>query len=186
MLPGRLRGLRCGECVRVCPTQGLQPSLFEGGLQNLFTPRLVPRLGQCSYTCSACIQVCPTGAIPPISLEEKQTIPIGLASINTDRCLAWGYDTICSVCEEICPLAEKAIRLEDAQAVDIDGNPFFDTSIHSSVKMGCPFALMPRYHEIRERVEFFAEAHRTEGIRIDLCFADWELYGATEWNDAWQ
>ena len=116
--------MRCGECVRVCPTQGLQPSLFEGGLQNLFTPRLVPRLGQCSYTCSACIQVCPTGAIPPISLEEKQTIPIGLASINTDRCLAWGYDTICNVCEEICPLAEKAIRLEDAQAVDIDGNPF--------------------------------------------------------------
>jgi len=116
--------MRCGECVRVCPTQGLQPSLLEGGLQNLFTPRLVPRLGQCSYTCSACIQVCPTGAIPPISLEEKQIIPIGLASINTDRCLAWGYNTICSVCEEICPLAEKAIRLEDAQVEDFEGNSF--------------------------------------------------------------
>ena len=30
--------MRCGECVRVCPTQGLQPSLLEGGLQNMFTP----------------------------------------------------------------------------------------------------------------------------------------------------
>jgi ferredoxin len=116
--------MRCGECVRVCPTQGLQPSLLEGGLQNLFTPRLVPRLGQCSFTCSACIAVCPTGAIPPITLEEKQRIQIGLASIDQDRCLAWGYDTICSVCEEICPLAEKAIRQDEREVTDLNGNTF--------------------------------------------------------------
>lgn len=116
--------MRCGECVRVCPTQGLQPSLLEGGLQNIFTPRLVPRLGQCSFTCSACIEVCPTGAIPPITLEEKQSTPIGLASIDEDRCLAWGYDTICSVCEEICPLAEKAIRQEEREVTDLNGNTF--------------------------------------------------------------
>jgi len=113
--------MRCGECVRVCPTQGLQPSLLKSGLQNVFTPRLVPRLGQCSFTCSACIEVCPTGAIPPLSLDEKQRTPIGLASINTDRCLAWAYNTICSVCEEICPLAEKAIRLEDYEVENING-----------------------------------------------------------------
>jgi len=116
--------MRCGECVRVCPTQGLQPSLLEGGLQNILTPRLVPRLGQCSFTCSACIEVCPTGAIPPITLEEKQHTAIGLASIDQDRCLAWGYDTICSVCEEICPLAEKAIRQEEREVKDLDGNTF--------------------------------------------------------------
>jgi len=116
--------MRCGECVRVCPTQGLQPSLLEGGLQNMFTPRLVPRLGQCSFTCSACIEVCPTGAIPPISLEEKQRTPIGLASIDQDRCLAWGYDTICSVCEEICPLADKAIRQDEREVTDLNGNTF--------------------------------------------------------------
>ena len=116
--------MRCGECVRVCPTQGLQPSLLEGGLQNMLTPRLVPRLGHCSFTCSACIEVCPTGAIPPITIEEKQTTPIGLASIDKDRCLAWGYDTICSVCEEICPLAEKAIRQEEREVTDMNGNTF--------------------------------------------------------------
>jgi ferredoxin len=116
--------MRCGECVRVCPTQGLQPSLLEGGFQNVFTPHLVPRLGYCSFNCSACIQVCPTGAIPPISLEEKQMTPIGLVSINTDRCLPWAYNTICGVCEEMCPLAEKAIRLEEVQVTDIHGNTF--------------------------------------------------------------
>ena len=93
-------------------------------MQNIFTPHLVPRLGYCSFNCNACNQVCPTGAIPPISLEEKQTIPIGLASINTDRCLPWAYDTICGVCEEMCPLAEKAIRLEEVEASDVNGNTF--------------------------------------------------------------
>jgi MauM/NapG family ferredoxin protein len=107
--------MRCGECVRVCPTQGLQPSLIEGGWQNLFTPHLVPRLGYCSYSCDACIRTCPTGAIPPISKEVKQKTPIGLATINTDRCLPWAYETLCSVCEEMCPLPEKAIILEEVK-----------------------------------------------------------------------
>jgi len=114
--------MRCGECVRVCPTQGLQPSLLEGGWQNVFTPHLVPRLGYCSFTCDACTQVCPTGAIPPITLEEKQQTPIGLASINTDRCLPWAYNTICSVCEEMCPLAEKAIRQEEVEVISTQGD----------------------------------------------------------------
>ena len=103
--------IRCGECVRVCPTQGLQPALFESGVQNIFTPHLVPRLGCCSYNCRACLEVCPTGAIPPQTLEEKQRTPIGLASINTDRCLPWAYGIVCSICEEMCPLPEKAIKL---------------------------------------------------------------------------
>ena len=56
--------VRCSACVRTCPTQGLQPSLFEGGVQHLLTPRLVPRLGYCSFGCNACSQVCPTGQSP--------------------------------------------------------------------------------------------------------------------------
>jgi len=44
--------IRCGACVHVCPTQGLQPSLFEGGVQDFSTPRLVPRLGNALSTCA--------------------------------------------------------------------------------------------------------------------------------------
>jgi ferredoxin len=113
--------IRCAACVRVCPTQGLQPSLFEGGLQNLMTPRLVSRLGYCSYSCNACGQVCPTGAIPELSLEEKQHTPIGLARIDRDRCLPWAYNIPCIVCEEVCPVADKAIWLEEVEAVDARG-----------------------------------------------------------------
>jgi polyferredoxin len=113
--------VRCGACLRVCPTQGLQPSLVEGGVQNLFTPRLVPRLGPCVFSCNACGQVCPTGAIPRLGLADKQGTAIGLARIDQDRCLPWAYDTPCIVCEEMCPVAEKAIRLEEVEVVGAAG-----------------------------------------------------------------
>lgn len=45
-----------------------------------------------------------------------------MASIDTSRCLVWGYNTICSVCEEICPLAEKAIRLEEMEVENARGD----------------------------------------------------------------
>ena len=109
--------VRCGACVRVCPTQGLQPSLFEGGVQNVLTPRLVPRLGYCGFGCNACGQVCPTGAIPELTLEEKQSVIMGLASIDQDRCLPWAYNIPCIVCEEVCPVADKAVTLEEVEAL---------------------------------------------------------------------
>ena len=60
--------IRCGECMKVCPTNVLQPAIFEAGLAGMFSPRLVPRLlfeqSNCEYTCTLCSQVCPTGAIP--------------------------------------------------------------------------------------------------------------------------
>jgi polyferredoxin len=117
--------IRCGACVRVCPTQGLQPILFEGGVQNVLTPRLVPRLGYCSFGCSACGQVCPTGAIPPLALEEKQQTIIGLASIDQDRCLPWAYEIPCIVCEEACPVADKAIALDEVEMTNDNGGEDF-------------------------------------------------------------
>ena len=113
--------IRCGACVRICPTQGLQPSLFEGGLQNLMTPRLVPRLGYCSFSCNACGQICPSGAIPPLNLEEKQMTPVGLARIDNNRCLPWAYNIPCIVCEEVCPVADKAIWLEEIETANTLG-----------------------------------------------------------------
>ena len=64
--------IRCGECMRACPTSALQPALSEAGLEGLWTPVNVPRLGYCDYSCNACGQVCPVQAIPPLSLDEKR------------------------------------------------------------------------------------------------------------------
>jgi len=109
--------LRCSECMKVCPTSGLQPSLFEGGLEALWTPVLASRLGYCDYSCTACGHVCPSGAIPRLSLEEKRTQVLGLAVIDKDRCLPWAQDKPCIVCQEMCPVAPKAILLDERRVV---------------------------------------------------------------------
>jgi len=109
--------LRCTECMKVCPTSGLQPALLEGGLQALWTPVLVPRLGACDYGCNACGQTCPSGAIPGLTLAEKRSQVLGVAVIDRDRCLPWAQDTPCIVCQEMCPTPEKAIELDEGRYV---------------------------------------------------------------------
>jgi MauM/NapG family ferredoxin protein len=108
------RCIRCSQCMKVCPTSGLQPVVFEAGLEGLWTPRLVPRLGYCDYSCHACGQVCPSGAIPPLDLARKREQLIGVAVIDRHRCLPWANGVTCIVCEEMCPVPNKAIRLQDA------------------------------------------------------------------------
>ncbi len=63
--------LRCSECMKVCPTSGLQPSLGQAGLEAFWTPVLASRLGYCDYSCTACGHVCPSGAIPKLALERS-------------------------------------------------------------------------------------------------------------------
>jgi len=104
--------LRCGDCVRACPTHGLQPAFNQAGLEGLWTPLLVPRLGYCDYSCNACGQVCPVQAIPPLNLPDKRAQVIGTAYIDQNRCIAWADHRDCIVCEEMCPLPKKAIYLE--------------------------------------------------------------------------
>ncbi|MBU1878542.1 MAG: 4Fe-4S dicluster domain-containing protein, partial [Chloroflexi bacterium] len=113
-----LRCIHCGECMQVCPTAGLQPSLLEADLEGLWTPRLVPRLGYCDYGCTNCGQVCPTEAIPRLALEEKRRVVMGLAYIDTNRCIPWADSRDCIVCEEMCPTPEKAIVLDDIETPD--------------------------------------------------------------------
>ena len=112
---------RCNECVRACPTGGLQPAVFEAGLEGLGTPILTPRLGFCDYSCNACGQVCPVQAIPPLSLAKKRTQVIGQAYIDESHCIPWSEARPCLVCEEMCPLPRKAIQLEKAEVWGPDG-----------------------------------------------------------------
>jgi polyferredoxin len=113
--------VRCGECMRACPTSALQPALSESGLEGLWSPLVIPRLGYCDYSCNACGQVCPVQAIPALVLEEKRQQVIGKAYLNQNRCIAWSDHKDCIVCEEMCPLPEKAVYLEQAQVKDSQG-----------------------------------------------------------------
>ena len=111
------RCTRCGECLRVCKTNGLQPAALQAGLEGLWTPHLVPRIGHCVRDCTLCGQACPSGAIESLRLEQKHAVVIGKAAIDHSRCIPWlGWatsdrgDCNCAVCEEVCPLPTKAIR----------------------------------------------------------------------------
>lgn len=103
--------IRCGECVRICPTGTIQP-LSGPGNGMLWTPFLDTRLGYCEYGCNSCGIICPTGAIEKLTLEKKRTQVIGIAYIDKDRCIPWSENTECIVCEEMCPIPEKAIILK--------------------------------------------------------------------------
>lgn len=115
------RCVKCGECMKVCITNGLQPTLLEAGLEGIWSPLLIPRIGYCEYRCTLCGQVCPTGAIKKLELKEKVKVKIGLAMIDKGRCLPYSYATPCIVCEEVCPTPKKAVWFENAKVNDRQG-----------------------------------------------------------------
>lgn len=115
------RCVKCGECMKVCTTNGLQPALLEAGLEGLWTPVLVPRIGYCEYNCTLCGQVCPTGAIARLPRDEKVRVKIGLAAVDRSRCLPWAHGIPCIVCEEVCPTPTKAVWFEEVPERNRDG-----------------------------------------------------------------
>ncbi len=113
--------VRCGLCMRVCPTNGLQPAGFETGLEGIWTPRLDARVGYCEYECNRCGSICPTGAIEELDLETKKNTKLGLATFDTSRCLPYAYGRECMVCEEHCPVPTKAIYFVETTVTLRDG-----------------------------------------------------------------
>jgi len=67
--------------------------------------------------------------------------------------------------------------------VDEAGKLFSETSFGG--ELGCPLALKHRYAPIKQRVAAFLRAYQQAGIPVDFIFADWEVDGPIEWNDAW-
>ncbi|HEY6007911.1 MAG TPA: 4Fe-4S binding protein [Geobacteraceae bacterium] len=104
--------VRCGECMKVCLRSALYPAFFQTGIEGLYTPLLIPRLGYCEYNCTLCGQVCPTGAIPDLEPAVKRREVIGKAVFDKNHCIPFARRTDCIVCEEHCPIPQKAIRSE--------------------------------------------------------------------------
>ena len=113
------RCVRCGECIKACLTNTLQPVWFEAGLSGLWTPKVTARLAGCEQGCNLCGRVCPTGAIRPLDLEEKIFAKIGTARIEKSRCIAWEQDKKCLICDEICPYNAIASQFAAAHRVTV-------------------------------------------------------------------
>lgn len=136
------RCIKCGECMRVCPTNVLQPALLEAGIEGLWTPILINKIGYCEHNCVLCGQVCPTGAIVPLTVENKigkpplqKPVKLGTAFYDRGRCLPWAMNIECIVCEEVCPTSPKAIWFQTAEIKLRDGKtkllkqPYLDASL---------------------------------------------------------
>ena len=124
------RCIKCEQCVKVCPTNVLQPAILETGLEGFWTPVMNHKFGYCELNCTLCGQVCPTGAIRKISIEEKLgigdfsgqgPIKVGTAFYDRGRCLPWAMNIPCRVCEEVCPVSPKAIYTEEVEVKKPDG-----------------------------------------------------------------
>jgi ferredoxin len=141
------RCIRCAECMKVCPNNALHPAFLEAGIEGLWTPILIPRIGYCEPTCVLCGQVCPTGAIQKITEEQKlgdparhiAAISIGTAFYDHGRCLPWSMATPCIVCEEFCPTAPKSIWVEEVDVPDRNGRMVHVQRPHVDPKLciGC-------------------------------------------------
>jgi len=114
---------RCGLCMKVCPTNVINPTLAEAGMAGFWTPHLIMIQGYCEYTCTLCGGVCPTGAIREFSVKEKieRPIVIGSAYVDRGRCLPWSGNGPCIVCEEHCPTSPKAIYFRKEIVTGPDG-----------------------------------------------------------------
>ena len=95
--------IRCGECMKSCLTNTLQPCLWESGLEGLWAPKMDLRFAACEQECNVCGKVCPTQAIRSLPLEEKTHAKVGTAVLKKESCLVWAQDKLCLICDEICP-----------------------------------------------------------------------------------
>jgi len=113
--------IRCGQCLKACPSNVLQPALLQYGVDALWTPHLDFKMGVCDWECNACGRVCPTGAIQHLALEKKQAFVIGIAEIDRSRCYPWVAGHGCRVCAHMCPIPGKAIEMRDTGKYDASG-----------------------------------------------------------------
>ncbi len=139
------RCIKCDQCIRVCPSNVLQPAALEAGIEGLWTPILNFRMGHCQLNCTACGHVCPTGAIQRISIDEKLglgefaeqgPVKLGTAHFDTGRCLPYSKNIPCVVCEEVCPTSPKAIFTERQMRTIRDGRRSAVAATASTVTVG--------------------------------------------------
>lgn len=93
--------VRCGNCLRACPSGILQADL-GGGLTGFMAPLVRFESGYCLEDCCRCGEVCPSGALARFALPEKPTARIGVARVDMGLCLL-SENRECGICRNCCP-----------------------------------------------------------------------------------
>jgi polyferredoxin len=155
--------VRCGECMKVCLKNALYPAAWQAGVEGIYTPLVIPRLGYCEYNCTLCGQVCPTGAIPNLPVAVKKREVIGKAVFVKDHCLPFAKRIDCIVCEEHCPISDKAIRSREVKVIGFDGvvRTVKEPYVVEEICNGCGICEFVCPVETKAGIEVFAVKNRS-------------------------
>lgn len=117
---------------------------FGSGLDNLWTPQVVPSWSGCEPSCNNCGQVCPTGAIRSLPIAEKRVARMGLAVVNASTCLPYAGKEACQLCVDECDAAGyRAIEFQrvhgsvDEQGTPIENAGFLAPVVNAALCVGC-------------------------------------------------
>ncbi len=103
--------LRCGNCVRACPSGIIHPDTGGSGILGLLTPVIRFNKEYCNEKCNACTKACPSGALQHLDLEQKNRYVIGLARVDKSLCL-WGMSD-CNTCIRACPFEAVKVTWDE-------------------------------------------------------------------------
>ncbi len=93
--------LRCGNCIRGCPTGILHHHMDAAEPISWMVPSIRFEQGYCLEPCNLCSRVCPSGAITLFDPAAKDRLPIGLAEIREEECLL-AKNRECDRCKASC------------------------------------------------------------------------------------
>ncbi len=94
--------IRCGSCIKVCPTGIIQHYSSSENVLAWMTPEITfDKGGYCKEDCNLCGTVCPTGSISPFSIPAKKKLFIASIKIDLDKCLL-SRQTECDRCRAVC------------------------------------------------------------------------------------
>ena len=141
--------VRCGQCIKVCPNNVLQPAGLEYGFNGLWTPKVVADWSGCEPSCNNCGQVCPTGVVRALDLEEKRAARIGLAEVDQKSCLPHAGRGACQLCVDECRMAGydaiEFIRVGgevDAKGEPVEGSGHLAPVVREDRCVGCGLCQM--------------------------------------------
>lgn len=93
--------IRCGNCLRSCPTKIIFHHIDTSRLISFMTPEVRFINGYCLEDCNLCSKVCPSGSISLFSPEDKKRKIMGKAEIELDKC--WlSNNRECNRCQVSC------------------------------------------------------------------------------------
>jgi ferredoxin-type protein NapF len=95
--------IRCGSCIRACPSNIIHPDIGDAGIAGLLAPVIRYEKKYCLETCAACTHVCPSGALQVLDIKRKQAYIIGEALVDGSICLVALGQKDCDACVRSCP-----------------------------------------------------------------------------------